>query len=105
MKQLKTIENMVRAVLKKDKETRNDDMLLYLKVCNACLKNAGAMTFAEVMTGYKFYGFPPFESVRRTRQKLQADCPELAGNLRVRQLRARQEKAYREYASREVDYE
>lgn len=98
MKRLKTIEDMVRAVLKKDKEARNDDMLLYLKVCSVCLKDAGAMPFAEVMAGYRFYGLPPFESVRRTRQKLQATCPELAGNLRVRQLRAAQEQAYREYA-------
>lgn len=98
MKRLKTIEDTVRAVLKKDKEARNDDMLLYLKVCNLCLKDAGAMTFAEIMTGYRLYDLPHFESVRRTRQKLQADCPELAGNLRVRQLRAAQEQVYREYA-------
>lgn len=99
MKKLKTIEDMVRAILKKDKEARNDDMLLYLKVCNACLKDAGTMPFAEVMAGYRFYGLPPFESVRRTRQKLQATYPELAGNLRVRRLRAVQEQAYRQYAS------
>ena len=33
MRNLKTIEGKVRAVLQKDKEARNDDMLLYLKVC------------------------------------------------------------------------
>ena len=48
MGNLKTIEGKVRAILQKDEEARNDDMLLYLKVCNGCLKDTGAMPFAEV---------------------------------------------------------
>ena len=98
MNNLKTIEGRVRAILEKNEEARNDDMTLYLKVCNACLKGAGAMPFAEVMTQYKCLGLPSFESVGRTRRKLQAKYPELAGNARVRRLRAEGEKAYRKYA-------
>ena len=94
MRNLKTIEGKVRAVLQKDEEARNDDMLLYLKVCNGCLKDTGAMPFAE----YKYLGLPSFESVGRTRRKLQAQYPELMGNARVRRLRAAGEKAYRKYA-------
>ena len=56
MRNLKTIEGKVRAVLQKDEEARNDDMLLYLKVCNGCLKDTGAMPFAEVMAQYKYLG-------------------------------------------------
>ena len=41
MENLKTMEGKIKAILKKDEETRNDDMLLYLKVCNAYLKGAG----------------------------------------------------------------
>ena len=48
MRNLKTIEGKVKAILEKDEEARNDDMLLYLKVCNTCLKDTGAMPFAEV---------------------------------------------------------
>lgn len=33
MQKLRTIEDKVRAILKKDEEARNDDMVLYLKVC------------------------------------------------------------------------
>lgn len=98
MRNLKTIESKVRAVLEKDEEARNDDMLLYLKVCNSCLKDTGAMLFAEVMMQYKFLGLPSFESVGRTRRKLQAEFPELAGTVRVQKLCAAQEKAYRKYA-------
>ena len=53
MENLKTMEGKIKAILKKDEETRDDDMLLYLKVCNAYLKGAGAMPLAEVMTQYK----------------------------------------------------
>lgn len=98
MKNLKTIEGRVRAILEKDEEARNDDMTLYLKVCNACLKGAGAMPFAEVMTQYKCLGLPSFESVGRTRRKLQAQFPELSGSVRAQRLRAAGEKAYRKYA-------
>ncbi|MCM1219278.1 MAG: hypothetical protein NC548_32770 [Lachnospiraceae bacterium] len=98
MKNLKTIEGRVRAILEKDEEARNDDMTLYLAVCNSCLKGAGAMPFAEVMAQYKHLGLPSFESVGRTRRKLQEKHPELLGSLRAQKLRARGEKAYRGYA-------
>ena len=54
---------------------RNDDMTLYLIVCNTYLKGAGAMPFAEVMEQYKYLGLPSFESVGRTRRKLQERYP------------------------------
>lgn len=75
-------------------------MTLYLIVCNTYLKGVGAMPFAEVMEQYKYLGLPSFESVGRTRRKLQAKYPELAGNARVRRLRAEGEKAYRKYAKK-----
>lgn len=98
MENLKTMEGKIKAILKKDKETRDDDMLLYLKVCNAYLKDAGAMPLAEVMTQYKYLGLPSFESICRIRRKLQAKHPELAGSSHVRRVRAKGEKDYRSYA-------
>ena len=98
MRNLKTIEKKVRAVLEKNEDARNDDMVLYLALCNVCLKDAGAMPLAEIMTQHKYLGLPSFESVGRTRRKLQAKYPELVGNARVRRLRAEGEKAYRKYA-------
>ena len=92
MKNLKTIEKKVRAVLEKNEDARNDDMVLYLALCNACLKDAGAMPL------HKYLGLPSFESVSRTRRKLQAQHPELAGSRPVQKMRATGEKAYRRYA-------
>ena len=60
MRNLKTIEKKVRAVLEKNEDARNDDMVLYLALCNACLKDAGAMPLAEIMTQHKYLGLPSF---------------------------------------------
>ena len=80
MRNLKTIEKKVKAILEKNTDARNDDMVLYLALCNVCLKDAGAMPLAEIMTQHKYLGLPSFESVSRTRRKLQAKYPELAGS-------------------------
>ena len=93
-----TQSEKVRAVLEKNEDARNDDMVLYLALCNACLKDAGAMPLAEIMTQHKYLGLPSFESVSRTRRKLQARYPELAGSRPVQKMRATGEKAYRRYA-------
>ena len=65
MRYLKTIERKVRAILAQNEDARNDDMVLYLVLCNACLKDAGALPLAEIMTQYKYLGLPSFESVSR----------------------------------------
>ena len=57
MRNLKTIEGKVKAILEKDGEARNDDMLLYLKVCNTFLKDTGAMPFAEEYRSTAILGF------------------------------------------------
>ena len=43
MRNLKTVEKKVRAILEKNEDARNDDMVLYLALCNVCLKDAGAI--------------------------------------------------------------
>lgn len=98
MRNLKTIEGKVKAILEKDEEARNDDMTLYLAVCNSYLKGAGAMPFAEVMAQHKYLGLPSFESISRTRRRLQEKHPELVGSRPVQKLRTIGEKAYRRYA-------
>lgn len=98
MENLITIEQKVRAVLEQDTDARNDDMTLYLRICDTYVKGISQQSLETVMLQYRLFGLPPFESVRRTRQKLQAACPELAGNLRTQRLRATQEQVYRQYA-------
>lgn len=98
MENLKTIEGKVKVILQENEDARNDDMVLYLALCNLYLKNAGTMTLAQIMTQHKELGLPSFESVGRTRRKLQERHPELLGNVRRQRIRAAGEKAYRKYA-------
>lgn len=49
MKNLKTIEAKVKAILQKNEDARNDDMTLYLIVCNTYLKGAGAITYIDMI--------------------------------------------------------
>lgn len=98
MQKLKTIEDKVKAILTSQTDTRDDDMKLYLCVCRYCQPSIGTMSFETVMTQCRSLGIPCFESVRRTRQKLQAQNPELLGTARVKKLRAAREQVYRQYA-------
>ena len=98
MENLKTIEGKVKSVLQENEDARNDDMVLYLALCNLYLKDAGAMPLAQILLNHKGLGLPSFESVGRTRRKLQEKYPELLGSTRVRRLRTAGEKAYRRYA-------
>jgi hypothetical protein len=50
------------------------------------------------LENFQKWGFAPFETVRRTRQKLQADFPELASTETVAEKRSEREEVYREYA-------
>lgn len=101
MKRLQTVENIVRPILERSIEARNDDMVLFRLICSECMERYGYcenVAFDDVMRNYKKYGIPRFESVRRTRQKIQAKYPELGCSPEVRRARKKAEAAYRDYA-------
>ena len=101
MRNLKTIENRVLAVLKELPEARNDDMKLYLLISKACIYDTHGIShfsFEDVMSNYKAYGIPCFESIRRTRQKIQAKYPELGCSPEVRRARHKMQRVYSDYA-------
>ena len=101
MRTLKTVEDKVRSILKEHPEARNDDMKLYLLVCTKCIYEThglGLFSFEYIMNNYKAFGCPCFESVRRTRQKIQASMPELGCTPEVRRARTRHRNEFRLYA-------
>ena len=57
-----------------------------------------AMGYNDATPSLAHLGLPSFGSVSRTRRKLQARYPELAGSRPVQKMRATGEKAYRRYA-------
>ena len=106
MNDLKTISDIVKNILSQDTQARNDDNHLYLRVLQHISSRKGidiqTMTVPAFLMGMKRYGLPGFETVRRSRQKVQADNPELAGSEAVRRKRSKQETVYREFAASEV---
>lgn len=100
-----SIENIVLEILKENEEARNDDMKLYLYVCERVNplpsydREIGSYSFSTVMNHYRELKLPHFESVRRSRARIQAEIPELLGDRSCRQRRKELEDVYREYAN------
>ena len=100
--ELKTISGLVKDILTNYPQTRNSDSLLYLKVLQ---RIAGVndihldnITIPTFLLGLSKSPFPCFESVRRSRQKLQEKNPELSASEEVQECRHENEKVYRKFS-------
>ena len=106
MTDLKTIHGLVQALLEQDTKCRNCDGYLYLRVLFTYAKKNGinldAMSISDFLINHHGNDFPIFESVRRSRQKLQQHNPELAANDTVEGFRAENQAVYHAYAVGEV---
>ena len=106
MLDLKNTTALVKSILEQDKQCRNSDSLLYLKVLTEVGKQKGIdlekMTVPFFLLNLHGAGFPGFETVRRTRQKIQQHHPNLSAQKAVRGFRADKEKQYREFAREEI---
>lgn len=106
MNELKNTTKLVKAILEVDKQARNSDSFLYLKVIEHISARKGIaltqMTVERFLLTMKGYGIPGFETVRRTRQKVQQHHPELAACDKVAGMRMIQESEFRSYARGEV---
>ena len=86
---------VVREILLENPKTRDDDMLLFGAFCaKFCLVDADE-TFYEVMTTAKERGIPSYDSITRTRRKVQEVEPYLGG--KKRKNRKDEEVKYREF--------
>lgn len=102
MLKLKETTKLVEHFLRNDPQTRNSDSLLYLRVVQYHADQKGMLLqnipLPLFLLNMGEWGFPPFESVRRTRQKVQEKYPELSANETVAGFRANNETEYRAYA-------
>lgn len=99
-KDILSTQDIVQRVLKEHPQTRNSDQLLYLKVVEKINPSALHQPFWIAMTTMKELGIPPFETVRRARQKLQREFPTLRANADVEAQRMLNECVHKEYALR-----
>lgn len=95
---IKNVESLVGLVLVSCPSTRDNDDVLYYHVLKA-LGMDGHTTVEEfLLDTRKSEGYPPFETVRRTRQKLQAEFPDLQGTRSTKEKRKEAEEEFRAYA-------
>lgn len=96
------IKRLVKEIMSTDTKARNSDSYLYLKVLDvvSVRKNFDLSNIhvKDYLLNMAEWGFPCFESVRRARQKLQREFPELSGNIKVQEARKERETVYREFA-------
>ena len=93
---------LVRHILATDKQSRNSDTYLYLKVIEQQAIEMGKdirnIALVSFLANSARWGFAPFETVRRTRQKEQQKHPELSANADIEAMRSVRETEFREYA-------
>ena len=80
---IRSISSVVREILTEYPETRNSDRLLILKVWaaqNPYLRNK-THSFVEFSKGFIGNEYADTESIRRSRQKIQQESPELKGTM------------------------
>lgn len=98
MSKLRRIEPIVRQVLEENEAARKDDFLLVAEVYSKLVPESANMPFGVVMLGHKSLNLPYFETIRRTRQKLQASNEELRPSQEVQDARYNETKEYIDYA-------
>ena len=77
MSTLKKIKPQVRHLLEEYPSLRGDDFLLIGTVYHRYYGVGYDETFLDVMKRHKDLGLPSFETIRRTRQKVQEENPSL----------------------------
>ena len=95
MKEISGTKALVKRILENYPQTRNSDMALYIKVMEILNKNALDKPIIEVFMNLKELGLPCFETVRRSRQWIQANFPELKACDIVQDFRTAREEEYR----------
>lgn len=88
------IKDIVGTTLRDFPKTRDDDFILVSTIYGRYVDTS--RSFEYIMEHHEELGLPSFESIRRTRQKLQSEFPLLYGaSGEMRKMRAEEEKKYR----------
>ena len=102
MNSITNTARLVRHILETDKQARNSDTYLYLKVIEQQAIEMGKdirnIALVSFLANSAQWGFAPFETVRRTRQKEQRKHPEFAAVADVEAMRGIKETEFRKYA-------
>lgn len=90
------IADLVKKILEENVLARNSDRVLYFYILRAIDETALSMSTKDFLLHAE--NVPSFETVRRTRQKVQEQNPELRASDKVKEYRRENEKEYLQFA-------
>lgn len=97
MKDIRHINEMVKAELESNPNTRNSDISLYIAICQKINPDAMRMEFATAFLRREELGLPKFPTVSRCRRKCQEENPQLRATKEVEDGRYENWKVVREF--------
>ena len=80
------LTSTVEKVLREHKDARDSDFRTIGWVIKLTRPEIMSMSFSAVLWNHKELGLPSFETIRRTRQKIQHDNPELRGEMYLKRM-------------------
>lgn len=83
---MKDLNEIVKKVLTTSKEARDDDFKVIGYVIKELNPMAMKLTLGQALWNHTELDIPSFETIRRTRQKIQHDHPELRGDLYLKRM-------------------
>ena len=83
---MKDLTETVERVLREHEDARDSDFRTIGWVIKITKPEVMSMSFSAVLWNHKALGLPSFETIRRTRQKLQHDKPELRGEMYLKRM-------------------
>lgn len=106
MDKFKSVTQLVKRILEVDERARNSDDYLYCMVATCYALNNGIditeTTMIRFFSMRNEWDIPGFETVRRSRQKIQQHFPELRAKEEVENNRLLRELQFEEYAKGSV---
>lgn len=98
MDELNSTYDLVKNILNNNERSRNSDNYLFYLVAKNILARKGldadVIGFKELFSSLNKYGIPPFETVTRSRRKVQQKHPELVGSRSVNIERAMKQEEF-----------
>lgn len=104
MSKIKKTAKLVKELLRVDPKARNSDGYLYLKVLELMAGmeerpiRLEEMTVPYFLLNIRQLNYPCFETVRRTRAKIQSEHPELRASAEIEAKRQARRKEFKAFA-------
>ena len=83
---MKDLNDLVKKILTDHADARDDDFKVIGYVVKTLNPKAMKLGFGQVLWNHAALDLPSFETIRRTRQKIQHDHPELRGELYLKRM-------------------